>query len=300
MSRHRSYWIWAGEFLHPSEHAARFPHAALAFAVLRETRPGDDALATRLRVAAESRPMERTGDGAYLYRTYYARLERAAALGDSAVFTRVLAERPGELARRLDHAVRLGLAKGQSPDAAIEAYVARAPAVSTPVLATLLGLLPTRAAKAPVRLFWPKGQVAKGVSRPDERPTLPESVIAPLVEATRCELLRRLGAKPAFRDGLVDSELATIDGSLQRAHRQPRSGQPAARLVAAGAGGAGPAPLPPLVPAGGRRRDDRHRPLGSFLRREPGGMSASARTTCLQAAASEGIARAAGDLRDAP
>ena len=210
MSRHRSYWIWAGEFLHPFEHATRFPHAALAFAVLRKTRPEDDALATRLLGEASTLPMDRTGDGAYSYRTYYARLERAVTLGDSAAFTRVLSERPGELARRLDHAVRLALAAGQSPEAAIEAYVARAAAVSTPVLATLLGLLPTRAAKAPVRLFWPKGQVAKGVSRPDERPTLPGSVIAPLVEATRCELLRRFGAKPAFRDGLVDRELATI------------------------------------------------------------------------------------------
>jgi hypothetical protein len=145
-----------------------------------------------------------------LYRTYYARLERAAANGDSAAFTRLLAERPGELARRLDHAVRVALAAGQPPEMVIEAYVARTAALSTPVLATLLGLLPTRAGRAPIRLFWPKGQIAKGVSAPDGRPPLPASVIAPLLDATEGELRRRFAAKPGFADGVVDEALAAI------------------------------------------------------------------------------------------
>jgi hypothetical protein len=145
-----------------------------------------------------------------VYRTYYARLERAAADGDSAAFTRLLAARPGELARRLDHAVRVALAAGQPPEMVIEAYVARTAALSTPVLATLLGLLPTRAAPAPIGLFWPKGQIAKGVSAPDGRPPLPASVIAPLLDATEGELLRRFAAKPGFADGVVDEALAAI------------------------------------------------------------------------------------------
>ena len=36
MLRHRSYWVWVGEFLHPHEHAARFPNVATAFQVVRK------------------------------------------------------------------------------------------------------------------------------------------------------------------------------------------------------------------------------------------------------------------------
>jgi len=210
MLRHRSYWLWAGEFLHPFEYAARFPRVALAFAVLRETRPGDDALGRRLGDDAAIRQLERAPDQAYVYRTYYARLERAALDGDSAAFTALLAERPGELGRRLDHALRVALAAGQPPEAVVDAYLARTAALSTPLLATLLGLLPTRADKAPIRLFWPKGQIAKGVSAPDEWPPLPESVIAPLVDGTRRALLRRFADRPHFSDGVVDRALATV------------------------------------------------------------------------------------------
>ena len=210
MLRHRSYWVWVGEFLHPFEYAARFPRAALAFAVLRGTRPGDDALRSYLRDGAAGRSLECAPDGTYVYRTYYARLERALADGNSAAFTRLLAERPGELARHLDHAVRVALAAGQPPEMVIDAYVARTAALSTPVLATLLGLLPTRAGRAPIRLFWPKGQIAKGVSTPDGRPPLPASVIAPLLDATEGELLRRFAAKTGFSDGVVDEALAAI------------------------------------------------------------------------------------------
>jgi len=210
MLRHRSYWIWAGEFLHPFEYAARFPRATLAFAVLRETRPGDDALGARLREDAAIRRLEGAPRESYVYRTYYARLEQAALDGDSAAFTGLLAERPGELGRRLDHALRVALAAGQPPDIVIDAYLVRTTALSTPLLATLLGLLPTRVGKAPIRLFWPKGQIAKGVSAPDERPPLPESVIAPLVDGTRRALLRRFADKPHFSDGVVDRTLATV------------------------------------------------------------------------------------------
>jgi hypothetical protein len=210
MARHRSYWIWAGQFLHPLEYAGRFPHVARAFAALRQTRPGPDALGDLLRDSTAQPALELTARGAYRALTFYARLERAAAAGDGLAFAGLLAARPGELARRLDHALRLALAAGQSPEAIVAAYVERTPLLSPQVLITLLGLLPHRTAPAPIRLFWPKGQIARGVSAPDGRLLLPPSLIEPLVEATACELLRRFAGKPAFACAVIDDALAAV------------------------------------------------------------------------------------------
>ena len=210
MLRHRSYWVWVGEFLHPFDYAERFRHVALAFSVLRGTRPGDDDVARPLREAARAYPLETTANGSYVYRTYNAQLEQAADHADSSTFTRLLAARPGELARHLDQALRLALAAGQSPEPVIAAYMARAQALATPVLATLSGHLSTRDRPAPIRLFWPKGQIAKGVSAPDQRLPLPAAVLAPLRGATTNELLRRFAARPHVMDGVVDAALTTI------------------------------------------------------------------------------------------
>ncbi len=39
MLRHRSYWVWVGEFLHPHEYADRFPNTARAFRIVRKRGP---------------------------------------------------------------------------------------------------------------------------------------------------------------------------------------------------------------------------------------------------------------------
>jgi hypothetical protein len=61
-----------------------------------------------------------------------------------------------------------------------------------------------------VRVYWPKGRAARGVSSPDERPTLSPAVIDPTVAAIDAELLRRFSSKPSFDVGLVDRALADI------------------------------------------------------------------------------------------
>ena len=43
MLRHRSYWVWAGEFLHPHEYAKRFPKVARAFQIVRRFAPDGTA-----------------------------------------------------------------------------------------------------------------------------------------------------------------------------------------------------------------------------------------------------------------
>ncbi|MBZ0233340.1 MAG: hypothetical protein K8M05_13510, partial [Deltaproteobacteria bacterium] len=59
MLRHRSYWVWLGELLHPGEYASRYPNVARAFAIVRGQAPD--------------------GTPAPTFQTYHGKVEAAAA-----------------------------------------------------------------------------------------------------------------------------------------------------------------------------------------------------------------------------
>lgn len=189
MLRHRSWWVWVGEFLHPHEHAKRFPHVAMAFRVVREKAP-------------DGTPVPR-------FHTWYSRVEATIRAHDCDALLTILSERPGELARRLDYALRLS-GEGSTRDRIVETFVQKLPSLATPVLLTLHNHLPTRASRAPIRLYWPKGRVARGVSALDTRTALPPSVTTPLVRVIDAELLKRFGAKTHFSSGLIDASLKAV------------------------------------------------------------------------------------------
>ncbi|MGZ3456701.1 MAG: RING finger family 4 domain-containing protein, partial [Polyangiales bacterium] len=176
MLRHRSYWVWAGEFLHPGEYAKRFPNVARAFAVVR-------------------------GDAEF--ETWYAKLE-SSRTKDPARFVSLLEERPGELARRLDLALRT------AGDPALQAFRGHLRSYSTPVLLTLHNHLPLRTSPAKTRVYWPKGAVAKGVFGKDTRAPLSETAITSSLASIDGELLRRFGEKPHFDDAVLDAALRHV------------------------------------------------------------------------------------------
>ncbi len=189
MLRHRSYWVWVGEFLHPHEFAARFPNVAHAFQVVRTKGP-------------DGRPGP-------AFHTWASRLEQAIAAKDLDGLLALLAQRPGELARRFDLALRLARDE-PARERVLAAFVDKLPLFATPVLVTLRSHLGTRAAKAAVRVFWPKGRVARGVSAPDERAVLPAAAIAAAVGAIDNQLLARFANKPAFAACLIDEALRSV------------------------------------------------------------------------------------------
>lgn len=189
MLRHRSYWVWAGEFLHPHEYGRRFPHVAHAFEVLRGKAPD--------------------GKKATEFRTFYGHLERGLQSHDTEGVLALLTARPGELARRYDWLVR------RSNDAlarerVLSAVEERIPTFSTPVLVTLHSHLPTRGQPAKVRVFWPKGAIAKGVFAPDHRESLPPQAIEPVVNQIEAELLSRFGMLPRFPVAVIDPTLKSV------------------------------------------------------------------------------------------
>jgi len=189
MLRHRSYWVWVGEFLHPHEYAARFPKVARAFLLIRKKAP-DGTVAPR-------------------FEAWYAKVEQAFRAKNVDAMLNTLAERPGELARRLDHALRVANSEN-ARNKVIAAFNARVRDFGTPVLVTLRSHLPKRLAKADIRIFWPKGRVSMGVSAPDQRSVLSCQTIEPIVRVIDAELLRRFADKTSFQHCLIDERLRDI------------------------------------------------------------------------------------------
>lgn len=185
--RHRAYWVWLGEFLHPHEYATRFPRAACAFAQVR--RKGPD------------------GSKSPLHHGRGARLEAAIRAGDVPAFLPLLAERPGELARRLDQALR---AATTDPEPVLAAFAAAAPACPTPVLLNIWAALPRRVARSPVRVFWPRGLAARAVVAGDRRSILPAPTALAAAAIAEAELLRRFATLPHVGAAIVDDALADV------------------------------------------------------------------------------------------
>lgn len=194
MLRHRSYWVWVGEHVHPHEYAKRFPKVARAFVIVRENVPD--------------------GTPAPAFHTFASKVERAIAAHDVETAVKILRARPGDLARRFDHLLRLaggtGAASGQAIELVTRTFESLVRSFSNAVLLTLWTTLPRRTAKAPVRMYWPKGGVSKGVAATDERAPLPPAVARSATAAVQAELLRRFAEKPKFPDFVVDEALASI------------------------------------------------------------------------------------------
>ncbi len=190
MLRHRSYWVWVGEFLHPHEYAKRFPKVAEAFQLVRRKSP--------------------QGELAPKFRSFNSRVEAAADASDGQAMLNALQARPGELARRLDHLLRMADGDSSLQAAVANTFTQNLDKYAVPVLVTLLHLLPTRTERADVRIYWPKGTTAKGISAPDERALLPEPLVNRLASHIRTELLRRFSSLPSKSAFLVDTQLREI------------------------------------------------------------------------------------------
>lgn len=189
MMRRRSYWVWLGEHLHPHEYAARFPSVARAFQVVRGKGPD--------------------GTPGPAFEGWGSRLGRALREGDDERALQIAAERPGELARRLDALLR-GAGTSEARARVVEVFVGKLGQLATPMLVTLRAHLSTRSAKVGVRVYWPKKRITTGLAKPDERPVIERATIEVLTGAIDAELLRRFAAKPAFGDGLIDASLRRV------------------------------------------------------------------------------------------
>lgn len=221
MLRHRSYWVWLGEFLHPHEYQQRFPQVAQAFAIVRKKAPD--------------------GTPAPAFSGFYSRMEAALVKRDAPLLARILHERPGEFGRRIDLALRLATDE-DSRNRVLAMFLPCVRQLSTPVLLTLLAVLPTRTRPAKKRLYLPKGQVSKCVLAPDTRAVLTPDAIASTLAAVELALLARFSTREPLPHMIIDQSLASITApfnertaskaaiQLPRGSRLPLPDQPFLRL----------------------------------------------------------------------
>jgi hypothetical protein len=167
-----------GERLHPREHAERYPKTAAAFAVIR------DGLS---------------------FVSFNSRVEQALATGDVAGAAQALEARPGEYARRLDVLLR----KSSEPEALLTRFGELAPRVSTAVLLQVLAHFKARAEQGRLRVFFPKGEIAKVFALRDRRVAIDAHIAQQVVQGCEEALLARFAELPPLGRCYVDPALSS-------------------------------------------------------------------------------------------
>ncbi len=212
MGRHAELWKRMGEQLHPFEQHARFPNAALAFAVLRRTEVDPtSALGKSLLSVAKRPPRCVHLEGKRLrFSSWATGLEQSLRTGQLEAALGQLRQRPGELLRRLDHLLReIVHERPALLGTFLEALDASLGRVSPAVLLTVLAHLRVRARPLPRRVFFPRGEVAHAYTLPDKRPLLSADAIAPVVDRLERELLRRAEG-PSLSQAVLDAGLEDL------------------------------------------------------------------------------------------
>ncbi|MFF3321608.1 MXAN_6230/SCO0854 family RING domain-containing protein [Streptomyces sp. NPDC002889] len=208
--RRPAEWKHVAELLHPYEQHQRHPRAALAFAVLRGTDTSATPLgAALLRTAAEHPEAVRVDGVLIKAHTWTARVEQALYERDMTEVLTLLAQRPGELLRRLDHVLRL-YGVGTLPDATVELLRRVLPKAGPGPLLAAFGRLRIRHLPGERRVFFPRGQVTHSYTLDDTRPPLPRALTGQVCALLEDEALRRLDAAPRFEVAVLDAQLAGL------------------------------------------------------------------------------------------
>lgn len=207
MRRHRRTWRLVARLVHPFEHARRYPKAAVSFAALLGTRLDDGELSHILRMAAADIPTITVSGQRLAVRTWRGALEASLAEADLATSLSLLARRPSELVRRLDHLLRL------SPPAQegllLQCLADAAPQVAPAVLLSCLGALRSRSEQREYRVVFPKGRTAKAHLLRDSRPALAARSASRAASVIESELLLRAAQQSCVNTAVIDT---AIDG----------------------------------------------------------------------------------------
>lgn len=176
MLRYKDRWIRLGEILHPSEYKLRYPRCEEAFDILRNNKP---------------------------YSTFNGSVELAFQYRNVWSLIDLLSQRPGEFARKLDHVLRIT----EDEAYVLLAFGEVAAQVSTPVLLQVRQHFAQRNEASDLRVFFPKGNVAKAFGIPNKLPELDEAVCQEVVQLCEQVLITRFADFPALGKTYIDERL---------------------------------------------------------------------------------------------
>ncbi|PCL89227.1 TerD family protein [Paenibacillus lautus] len=176
MLRFKDRWIRLGEILHPSEYKHRYKRCEEAFDILRNHKP---------------------------FTTYNGSVELAFQYGQVWNLIDLLMQRPGEFARRLDQLLR----STEYTEYVVLAFGEVANQVSTPVLLQVKNHFARRRQPQELRVFFPKGNVAKAFAVPHTLPEIDEAACRDIVQVCEQALIQRFAALPPLGKAYVDKRL---------------------------------------------------------------------------------------------
>jgi hypothetical protein len=176
MLRYKERWIRLGEILHPSEYKHRFIRCAEAFDILRNNKP---------------------------FTTFNGSVELAFQYPNVWTLIELLVQRPGEFARRLDQLLRLT----EYTEYVVLAFGEVIDQVATPVLLQVKNHFARRHEPRELRVFFPKGNVAKAFAVPDTLPEIDAAACEDIVLLCERVLIERFSALPPLGKVYVDTQL---------------------------------------------------------------------------------------------
>lgn len=176
MLRYKQRWIRLGEILHPSEYKHQFMRCKEAFDILRNNKP---------------------------FTTFNGRLELAFQYHNVWTLIDLLMQRPGEFARRLDQLLRLT----EYTEYVMLAFGEVANQVSTPVLLQVKSHFAHRNEPHELRVFFPKGNVAKAFAIPNTLPEIDAAICQDVVQLCDQVLIQRFSALPSLGKTYIDERL---------------------------------------------------------------------------------------------
>lgn len=171
MLRWQEPWKRLGERLHPGDYANQFPKAYSAFEVIRNDQP---------------------------YPTFNRKIEKHLLEKNVSGILDLIGSRPGDLARRLDHLLRLESESGT----VIGTFRDVADLVATPVLLQTLTHFRSRSGEHELRSFFPKGDVAKVYATTKKLPAMDPGFSGSVAQICEQTLLTRFSKLPPWANAI--------------------------------------------------------------------------------------------------
>lgn len=179
MLRNKTKWVRLGEKIHPGEYKSRFQNAFKSFDAIRNN---------------------------HKIETFGGKVESLLAEGNSLEAVELLSKRPGELARRLDHLIRLS--PGNHSYNVAEAFDKVANDVSVPVLLQVKEHFAHRNDDKDLRVVFPKGNVGRVQSLENNLAKIKQSVCNKIVASCESALKNHFKDRGSLGKVYLDKSLS--------------------------------------------------------------------------------------------